>query len=87
MTDEPEESMVDEYDYEYESMIPHECPECGGIVYYMGTLGNVNWYRCQDCGMEISSWQNIIYIIQFPAIISPDKFSPLTFPPISGIMQ
>jgi len=29
-----------------------ECPECGGQAYSMGSLGNVVWFRCQDCGME-----------------------------------
>lgn len=31
------------------------CDVCGGPLNFMGTLGNVEWYRCRNCGMEIQS--------------------------------
>jgi len=27
---------------------------CGGIGIPMGTLGNLEWFRCQDCGLDFS---------------------------------
>jgi len=31
------------------------CDVCGGPLNFMGTLGNLEWYRCRNCGMEIQS--------------------------------
>lgn len=30
------------------------CPLCEGVGTEMGVLGNLAWYRCQDCGAEFS---------------------------------
>ena len=30
------------------------CPICEGTGEYIGTLGNLDWYRCRNCGMEWS---------------------------------
>lgn len=30
-----------------------ECPECGGDLGFLGVLGNVNWYQCRNCGVEV----------------------------------
>jgi len=32
-----------------------ECPECGGPLAELGSLGSKTWYRCQNCGMDSSS--------------------------------
>ena len=29
-----------------------ECPQCGGPGTYLGTLGQLHWLRCRDCGMD-----------------------------------
>lgn len=31
-----------------------DCPICQGQSVFMGTLGKLDWYRCQDCGMEFN---------------------------------
>ncbi len=28
------------------------CSVCGGDKAFLGKLGNVNYYRCQNCGMQ-----------------------------------
>ena len=28
------------------------CPACGGDGGYLGTLGNLDWFRCIYCGAE-----------------------------------
>jgi hypothetical protein len=37
---------------------PHEdgdsCPVCTGDLMSIGQLGNLEWYRCRQCGMELS---------------------------------
>lgn len=30
-------------------MMP-ECPQCGGLGCYLGTLGRLTHYRCRACG-------------------------------------
>lgn len=30
------------------------CPLCDGVGVGMGQLGNLFWYRCQNCGTEFS---------------------------------
>ena len=30
---------------------PENCPVCDGPGALLGTLGNLNHYRCQDCGI------------------------------------
>lgn len=30
-----------------------ECTECSGTAYSIGFLGNVQWFRCRQCGMEV----------------------------------
>lgn len=42
---------VDMYDGEYQDK---ECPACGGYLAYTGTLGTLEWYRCEDCGIDVS---------------------------------
>lgn len=32
-----------------------ECTECGGTAYSMGFLGNLQWFRCRQCGMECNA--------------------------------
>lgn len=31
------------------------CCMCDGDLYLIGTLGNRDWYKCRDCGMEQST--------------------------------
>lgn len=31
-----------------------KCSLCGGDAHPIGTLGNLAWYRCRDCGMNSS---------------------------------
>lgn len=34
----------------------NQCPVCiTGILEYMGSLGDLAWFRCCNCGAEISS--------------------------------
>lgn len=28
------------------------CINCGGVAQYLGTLGKVWWFRCEDCGLD-----------------------------------
>ena len=28
------------------------CSICGGFLRFLGTLGNLSWFRCEDCGYE-----------------------------------
>lgn len=28
------------------------CPLCNGEGEYTGTLGNLDWFRCRQCGMD-----------------------------------
>lgn len=30
------------------------CRLCGGLLYLLGVLGKLKWYRCRHCGMEFS---------------------------------
>lgn len=30
------------------------CLNCDGEAYLLGTLGNLNWFRCRYCGSEFS---------------------------------
>jgi len=30
------------------------CKVCSGSLVYLGKLGNLRWYRCEDCGLEWS---------------------------------
>jgi len=40
--------MCDYYDEEE----PLSCDMCGGILGFLGCLGNLNWYQCRNCGHE-----------------------------------
>lgn len=31
------------------------CQVCGGPLYPLGTLGQLTWKRCRNCGMEYST--------------------------------
>lgn len=31
-----------------------DCPQCNGPAYAMGTLGNLLWLRCRNCGWEFN---------------------------------
>jgi hypothetical protein len=31
------------------------CETCGGPLVPLGTLGNLMWFRCRDCGQELSA--------------------------------
>lgn len=31
----------------------NDCPMCGGNTLYMGTLGNLDHFRCRDCGAQV----------------------------------
>ena len=44
-----EEEYTDAY---YNELNYEFCPACGGTREYTGTLGNLIWLRCIDCGME-----------------------------------
>lgn len=35
-------------------MDDRECPVCGGYLSYTGTLGALEWCRCEDCGIDVS---------------------------------
>jgi DNA-directed RNA polymerase subunit RPC12/RpoP len=39
---------------EESTFIDHEirCTECGGTLSPLGTLGTLNHYRCEDCGLN-----------------------------------
>ena len=28
---------------------------CGGLWVFLGSLGVLDWYRCQDCGLEMNT--------------------------------
>jgi hypothetical protein len=28
------------------------CSQCGGPVCYLGTLGDLDWFRCRNCGAD-----------------------------------
>ncbi len=30
------------------------CPACGSIGVELGVLGQLTWYRCEDCGFEFA---------------------------------
>ncbi len=30
------------------------CQICSGLLQHIGILGNLAWFRCQNCGWEIS---------------------------------
>jgi len=30
-----------------------QCPLCAGILCVLGRLGNVLWFRCNDCGTDL----------------------------------
>jgi len=32
-----------------------ECTECNGTAYSIGFLGNLQWFRCRQCGMEVNA--------------------------------
>jgi rubredoxin len=37
-------------------MPEYTCPACSSPDYfYIGTLGNMDWFRCADCGTEFSA--------------------------------
>jgi tRNA(Ile2) C34 agmatinyltransferase TiaS len=38
---------------------PPACRVCGGELYVLGALGKRMWFRCQNCGMEFSSRQEV----------------------------
>ena len=31
-----------------------ECSACTGAMVFLGTLGNLDWFRCRHCGAECS---------------------------------
>lgn len=31
---------------------PGTCRYCGGVLGFVGVLGNYNWYKCRHCGLE-----------------------------------
>ena len=33
----------------------NECPMCEGPPVFLGTLGNVTWLRCRDCGWQFEA--------------------------------
>ena len=35
-------------------MILFICPVCDGVGAPLGTLGNIEWIRCESCGIEWS---------------------------------
>jgi DNA-directed RNA polymerase subunit M/transcription elongation factor TFIIS len=30
------------------------CHSCGGVLIFLGQLGNLFWFRCRQCGLEQS---------------------------------
>lgn len=30
------------------------CPACTGDLHPLGALGNLAWYRCRHCGMDVN---------------------------------
>jgi len=30
------------------------CPVCGGLELYLGALGRLDWFNCQNCGMQFN---------------------------------
>jgi hypothetical protein len=31
-----------------------DCPACDGAGAYLGTLGRLDWYACDDCGIHFN---------------------------------
>jgi hypothetical protein len=31
------------------------CELCGGLLKFLGRLGRLDWFRCEDCGMDFSA--------------------------------
>lgn len=50
MNDKYEPYEDDEIDY----VDQEECPCCHGVSNPIGSLGNTEWYRCEDCGFEFT---------------------------------
>lgn len=34
------------------------CDNCGGSCDYLGALGSVHWFRCEDCGLDQGQTEN-----------------------------
>lgn len=49
------ENILVDYESPFDAEYETECPICEGpdsIGIYLGTLGQLKWYRCQACGIE-----------------------------------
>ena len=57
----PKEAREDELEFEGDPIPNPECPICGGPGIPLGTMGKREYFRCQDCGMEFSHVNDLIY--------------------------
>jgi len=35
-------------------VITAECLSCDGLAYYIGTLGRLEWFQCENCGIQFN---------------------------------
>ena len=35
-------------------VITAECLSCDGLAYYIGTLGRLEWFQCESCGIQFN---------------------------------
>jgi transcription elongation factor Elf1 len=49
------------------------CPMCGGQPALLGTLGNLTWLRCINCGWEFTAKVKQLYV-DIDALATPGDF-------------
>jgi hypothetical protein len=48
-------------------VITAECLLCDGLAYYIGTLGRLEWFQCENCGIQFN------YLIEESTIEEQDN--------------
>jgi len=43
---------IEELQEQLDCGLVSECPACGGLGSVLGILGNLVWFRCQNCGID-----------------------------------
>jgi hypothetical protein len=51
---------------------PDQCPQCTGQGAVMGALGNLDWFRCINCGWEWSVAKQLY--VDIDALATPGDF-------------